>query len=137
MIADRNHHLTEMQSAILRRSKSFAKDQAQTIENILLPRISGAAKPQPKRKQTAAAQSAQRKHRDLGHGKTRADCTSCCCPEGRPAARGAKARAIHSPALRRQQNPRSSAFFRVPISSVRSVKLRLGDEKILSQRARI
>jgi len=49
-------------------------------------------------------------------------------PEGCPAARGAKARAIHSPTLRLQQNPRSS-FFRVLISSVRSVKLRLGGEK--------
>jgi len=48
----------------------------------------------------------------------------------------AKARAIHSPTLRRQQSPRSS-FFRVLISSVRSVKLRLGGEKILSRRARI
>jgi len=41
----------------------------------------------------------------------------------------AKARAIHSPTLRLQQNPRSPVFFRVPISSVRSVKLRLGGEK--------
>jgi len=49
----------------------------------------------------------------------------------------AKARAIHSLALRLQQNPRSSSFFRVLISSVRSVKLRLGGEKILSTRARI
>jgi len=39
-------------------------------------------------------------------------------------------------APRRQQNPRSS-FFRVLIFSVRSVKLGLGGEKILSQRARI
>jgi len=49
----------------------------------------------------------------------------------------AKARAIHAPTMRRRQNPRSSAFFRVLISSVRSVKLRLGGEKILSRRARI
>jgi len=83
-----------------------------------------AAQPQPKKKQTAAAQSAQRKHRDLGHGKTRVDCTSFCCCR-----RAAKARAIHSPTLRLQQNPPSSAFFRIPISSVRSVKLHLGGDK--------
>jgi len=41
----------------------------------------------------------------------------------------AKARAIHPPALRLQQNPRSSVFFRILISSVRSVKLRLGGKK--------
>jgi len=39
--------------------------------------------------------------------------------------------------MRRRQNPRSSMFFRVLISSVRSVKLPLAGEKILSRQARI
>ena len=41
-----------------------------------------------KKNLTAEARSTQRKHRDLGHGKTRVDCTSFCCPRRMPRCAG-------------------------------------------------
>jgi len=91
------------------------------------PRISRRSRrPQPKKKQTAEAQSAPRKHRDLGHGKTRVDCTSFCCPRRAPRCAGRKSSCNPLADL---AVPAESAFVRVLISLVRSMKLRLGGGK--------